>query len=353
MIKRIAIRAAVATTMLAAAVMAEPAIAWAGSSASAVLGATTVLSGNYSAGMTILLPNQATISDLPIGNPDITAAGDGRFIGFVLRPSDAAGTDGSAIVGGQLNWCYSAGCTPTSPVDYLLPLGSLNTAPVDGSLDVPAGSYDLYFITDGGPATLTLHLGGLSGTSYLTPSVPISAQEYSPTAEVPTTGAGPAAYEAGSSAPIGNPSGVFFVADTVSETAGAAAVGQCLYHAGPPVNNVYASPECPESDGAADQPTSNTATSNDDTTLVGGYGVAASANWTVGGYAIGAAAAYDFHLVTVALTYDPADLNGPGASVPEFQRPAIAALLLLPVLAFIALRRRRRVARKTGYVPAV
>jgi hypothetical protein len=295
-----------ASFVVAVALVFGVSAASASSSVDAMLGATTVISGTSPAGIAVVLPQAATISGRPIGNQDVSVSGSGRFVGFVLRSADAASGDGTALIGGQLNGCYSSGCAPAAPVTVMLALGSLNN-PQTADVTLPAGRYDLYLLTDGGPATVTLHFGGLSGAAYLAPSTPVSAKEFSPAAELPGIGAGPATYETGTQTSIGEPGGVLLLANAVSETAGAAVVGQCLSHSAPLAPGLYAFPGCPD-DSDVIQETSNAGLSSLNTDLVSAYG-AAPAEWTVGGYALGALAAYDFHLVGAAITYEPAALG--------------------------------------------
>ena len=274
-----------------------------------VLEGITTISGSQPVAVEVSLPKPASLSLASIANPDVTATGAGRFIGFVLRPAGAASTDGSALVGGQLNDCFGPACAPgANVVDYLFALGSLEPQQPVNPYTIPAGSYDLYFVPDGAPATLTLRLGGLTGSTHIQPEVPITASDYAPAPTLSDVGPGPVVYDAGTAAPIGSPGGAFLVVNTAAATADLIAGGQCLYANGPPVAGAYL-PQCPAADGAGTFETSNISNTSTSVTQAGAYGVSGSPGWQVGGYTVGAAATAELHLVVLAVTFAPDSLN--------------------------------------------
>ena len=273
------------------------------------LAGTTIVSASRPVAIRVDLPHAATLSLASIDSPDVRASGDGRFIGFVLRPANASAADGSALIGGQLNDCFAPACVPgTHIVDYLFPLGSLEPPQPTNPYTIPAGNYDLYVVPDGAPATLTLQFGGLTGATEIEPDVTATAADYSPAATLPSPGTGPVLFNAGTAAPIGAPGGAFLVVNSVEATADVIAAGQCLYQDGPPVAGTYL-PQCPGSDGAGAFETSNVSNTSTSVTQAGAYGVTNSPTWQVGGYAVGASAASDLHLVVMAVTYEPQRLN--------------------------------------------
>jgi hypothetical protein len=73
---------------------------------------------------------------------------------------------------------------------------------------LPAGRYLLYLIADGAPVTITLRLHGLSRTTKVAPSTPVSSSISVPSTETEMVGPERKAYWFGDSATIHGPAGL-------------------------------------------------------------------------------------------------------------------------------------------------
>lgn len=151
-------------------------------SARTSLGAETVITSSASGKVPVRLDQPATFnvpffSDRP---SSVKVTGGGRFAGFALV---ADGTDPNrvAIVGGRV--------ANGLPADHSLGDSSTLALSLTDALDftaasyeIPAGDYHLYVIADGSPVTVSLSLGGLTGSTSLTPTVPVAADVAEPEA---------------------------------------------------------------------------------------------------------------------------------------------------------------------------
>jgi hypothetical protein len=146
----------------------------------ALAGATTI-TGSASGKVPVRLEQPATFTVPRGGQPgSVQVTGEGRFTGFALV---ADGTDPNRVMisGGRV----SNGL----PADHSLGDSSMlaltHTDALDlatSSWELPAGDYHLYLIADGSPVTVTLSLAGLSGSTQLSPTVPVAADVARPEA---------------------------------------------------------------------------------------------------------------------------------------------------------------------------
>ncbi|MGH2711363.1 MAG: hypothetical protein ACRDH9_09200 [Actinomycetota bacterium] len=144
---------------------------------------TNTIRGSQPASIDVVIPEDATIST-PFGSsPDLDVQGEGRFVGFVLTAID---TSAPTIIGGR----FPAGADAR---ELILP-ASLYSALGGGNMDflkfypdvvdLPAGRYRLYLLTDGSPVEVTLRLGELEGSVGLAPTHPADYRLVFPEARV-------------------------------------------------------------------------------------------------------------------------------------------------------------------------
>lgn len=164
-------RALLAALMLLAGAAAVPAVA----AAPPALAGTTVVTGSAIGAMQVRVPRAATISLLPNADSTQGAAatfrGTGRLLAAVLvrRPvTDEVWLTSRGV-------CMTAGCSGERRF--------FGTHRTPGVPSAPArldpGTYTLYWITDGKPASVTLRFGGLSGRATLRPPA-VGAMQWGP-----------------------------------------------------------------------------------------------------------------------------------------------------------------------------
>lgn len=147
----------------------------------------TVIHGGSSSFMKVVIPKRVWLSgahDLWIPhltNPDVAVSGRGRVIGLVLTKMEDKrhGDERATLVVTRYGMCRGRACVPgPQPVKDVVAYGE-NTQTADdlSRIDLPAGIYGLYLITDGAPVTVSLRLHGLSGTRDLAPTRPASVTQ--------------------------------------------------------------------------------------------------------------------------------------------------------------------------------
>jgi hypothetical protein len=142
----------------------------------------TVITATASGKVPVRLDRPATftVPHLSGGPGSVQVTGEGRYAGFALV---ADGTDRDRVVigGGRVDNGLPADSSRGDSETLALSLtDALDfTAP---SYELPAGDYHLYVIADGSPVTVKLSLGGLSGSTRLTPTVPVAADLAQPDA---------------------------------------------------------------------------------------------------------------------------------------------------------------------------
>ncbi|HEV2813365.1 MAG TPA: hypothetical protein VGW10_08945 [Solirubrobacteraceae bacterium] len=294
-----------ARTWAAAALVATWAMAPAAAAQEPVTAAgTTVIEGSQPSMTRIVLPKDVTLRTGEANGrwhgQAFLATGDGRHLGFVLRPAGAPSDDLRAVAGHLVNGCFTAGCAPLV-ADQWITVSGLGEPP-DGTYTLPAGTYDLYLLTDGKPARIELKLGGLDGTTTVSPSKAVSATTVSPASTTPPgAGAGPVAYGGGAGLPIGEPGGYLFSAtQLVGQGPGSGSIGVCIYLDGPPADGNYHT--CRGADSPYNFPFT-VAPDEDNAKIVLGALAAAHDGFAIGNYVDGAMARWSAGAVSVGLTF--------------------------------------------------
>ena len=289
----------------------------------------TVVEGATSGVTRLVVPRDAKVDENPfIGS--FTASGAGRVQGLVLRVAGAPVTDIRSIRAAQVNFCYSAGCTPEAgaPVDRVMTVRGFAraTAVDDGHWVVPAGIYDLYLIADGAPGSVTLRFDGLEGTTRIRPEAPAKASIISPAPATPQLGAGAIAFSAGTVNPVGEPGGLLLESTMIRGTGPASYIlGDCFRPGGPPPANNYNG--CPGGEPQTVDPQVFPDPVAFKRASIMSALVRPSSTWTTGGYVNGFAPSWNVHHVSVALTFaetgppELADAPAPGDAVQ--QQPAL------------------------------
>ena len=201
MVVAMRMRAVLTAALLAAGLLAAPADA-----ALPTLAGTTVISGSTTGAMRVRLPRDVTLSlDATPQDPgqgkDARFSGRGRLIGVRLvsrLDHDETWLTRSAV-------CMERGCA-TRP-HFFSGITRLSSGMFDvGPARLSAGTYTLYWIADGAPASVTLSFRGLKGKTTLRPPPLARAQQWSPrelndTVE-PTTSVGARTYGGETEAPL-------------------------------------------------------------------------------------------------------------------------------------------------------
>lgn len=201
-----------------------------------VLAGKTMLEGSETGWLRVRLPKAVETPD------QTTISGNGRLIAAYLFEE----RDGSVVRDGvnfstdRFGWCAEQACEPSPWASS----GSAARTARNGLL--PAGTYRLYLIADGAPASVTLRFRGLSGATRLRPRFEaVSALRTMP-GHVPGGDVGPL-YSAGDEAPFRG-QGVSLLGHYFeTQAAGVAAFGYCVYPKRAPGDGpaAYLPPECP------------------------------------------------------------------------------------------------------------
>lgn len=223
------IRAALLATCLTA--VAGGATAGAAARPVPSLTGTVTLTGSTTGYLAVRLAAPATLDNAAFGRGGVTITGAGRYVGFFLRQEKPGGV---RLLGGRAEGSRLG--------TYLMPLQGLADGP---SLRLPAGSYRLYLLADGKPATVTLRLRGLAGSSTLRPAKRVPYTLASPAATVATPG-GNVAF-AGADATLDGPGIAFDFLRTVNSNFQASNTQLCFYDGKPPPAPLAYAPGCPRS----------------------------------------------------------------------------------------------------------
>lgn len=191
------------------------------------LGGTVTLTGRTSGYLDVRLPVAATLAN---GASGASISGGGRWAGFYLTDTRR---NGVRLLGGR------AEGSRLGP--YMMPLGGVTNA---ASFRLPAGSYRLYLLTDGAPATVTLRLGGLSGRTSVTPSRRVPFDLYTPAAIAMSPGGGNVVV-AGAAGALRGPGVAFDFLRTVNSHFQASNTEFCFYTRRPPSTPLAYAPGCP------------------------------------------------------------------------------------------------------------
>ncbi|MBI4729532.1 MAG: hypothetical protein HY775_08545 [Acidobacteria bacterium] len=123
--------------------------------------------------MRVRIPAPSTVSNEPEGNLDISIEGSGRFKGLVLV-QDVPPDDQTILVAVRVPEDALCGATycPATPLVATEAWGPGAELVVGEQLPLPAGTYRLYVMAEGGPVSITLRLHGLTGSTSLRPTKP-------------------------------------------------------------------------------------------------------------------------------------------------------------------------------------
>jgi hypothetical protein len=166
------------------------------------LAGTTVVTGSRTGSMLVRLPRavDVTMNDFTTFSPQ------GRMTAVVLKKTGA--WDAPYVSVTHAGYCGAPGCAATFPRGgggaYIWAPGSSNGT----SGRLPAGTYRLYLVTDGGPATFTFRLKGLSGSRRLTPREPARAAVVAPKPTMAEPAASPATFAGGSARKVPSTGGL-------------------------------------------------------------------------------------------------------------------------------------------------
>lgn len=201
-----------------------------------VLARKTIVEGAETGWLRVRLPEAA---DVGLEPPVVT--GDGRLIALYLLEEDdgVVGRNAAYYALERFGWCAERACTPNP---FASPSSGALTGR-DGKL--PAGTYRLYFVADGAPASVTIELSGLSGATRLHPRFTAEHELQTFSQREPLPGTAPF-YSAGAEAPIEGP-GVAFLGHYFDPADPAvAAFGYCLYPKEAPsdATTAYLPPGC-------------------------------------------------------------------------------------------------------------
>lgn len=159
--------------------------------AAVTLAGRTVVTGSRTGSIAVRLPRAVdlSITDMSTSSPR------GRLTAMVLKKDGAWNAPFAQVV--HEGYCAERACAtpfPKAGIGYVWAPGS--TSGTSGRL--PAGSYRLYLVTDGAPATFTIHLRGLSGTTRVTPTGTARAGIVTPKPTVAEPASSPALFAGGS-----------------------------------------------------------------------------------------------------------------------------------------------------------
>lgn len=175
----------------------------------AVASGTTVLSGDSTARMTLRFERDSLIDLRLLRRPDgylqpaaLETAGGAGFVGFSLV--DPSTDDGLSVVATRTPFVVDT--TFGSVTAFAEGRGRQDPSAAPEPLKpkactrcvIPAGDYDLYLITGGAGARVTMHVEGLEGESSFEPDVEIGAVQFTPDARTAPGSASPVGTSSGS-----------------------------------------------------------------------------------------------------------------------------------------------------------
>lgn len=223
-------------------------------SAPVVLAGQTTVLADHSASILVEVPSLATYATDTYGNPDLAVSGRGRVVALTLQPV-ASRDPYEALRVARFNGCDSLGCEPDRPDGYVqVPSGArrVNGHPPRALLE--PGTYRLTVLTDGGRVSASLRLGGLSGSTLITPTA-AGDSRILPAAETlsaPAAGA-PAVWSGGAELNLASTNTLVF-GFYQQETPGGSAFstqGACHFSAGTRPLGGHFLPGCPGELGSA------------------------------------------------------------------------------------------------------
>lgn len=219
-------------------------------SAPVMLAGTTVVTGSRTASMVVRLsrPVDITANDLSFDSPR------GRMTAAVLKKTGPWNAPYVSVT--HSGYCAAPGCTATFPKggggSYIWAPGSTNG--LSGRL--PAGTYRLYLITDGGPATFTFRFPSLSGSRRLTPRDPARASVVAPKPTMAEPALSPSLFAGGSARRVPASGGInaTVVWKEVPAAGAPSATGSCEYVGEPKPGKATPAFQMPCDAGRGDMP---------------------------------------------------------------------------------------------------
>lgn len=128
-------------------------------------GVTEVVGGKGFGFISVVLRKPAEISAFPFANPSIKVRSAASFAGIALKQQKKE--DGVEVIATRVATCVDLPCDER-PLEWAhVSDGSMRDA--GRSVTLPAGAYQLYVFSDGGPVRATLRLDGLDGTTTVKP----------------------------------------------------------------------------------------------------------------------------------------------------------------------------------------
>ncbi|MDQ3952566.1 MAG: hypothetical protein M3279_06345 [Actinomycetota bacterium] len=234
-----------------------------------VLAGKTVIKGAAASAVAVRLPAAARVQVLPPEGappgapaPGIGIEGAGRVAGFYLTEPDVTNFGRTYLAGVQFRFCPGAGCGPEHrPYEYTYSSGydAATGGPHEhpGAVELPAGDYLLYLVSDGAPVEVRLELQGLRGKTTIRPSSRVGSGSSMPNAENSTSIAGGKAFWYGHEAQFEGVAGMYAGAMRLDLKASTyLRVGLCISEGAdalPP--QVRDAPYCPGGTGAAEERT--------------------------------------------------------------------------------------------------
>lgn len=214
-----------------------------------VAGGTTVIRGSDTGFSLVRIPRKASIAT-PFGESrDVSAKGEGDFVGFALLAADPSGRvvtseDGSpsGVLGGRL--------PGSERIDFVMPIGGAQydfTKYYEDKVTFPAGLYRLYLIAGTGPATVEVELEGLGGRTTIGVRSPARHQVVRPPSTV-LPGATRNVYSAGAHRSIDSPGLMFQGLWLKTNPHATGQYGFCYYADTPPPEPAAYAPGCPAAD---------------------------------------------------------------------------------------------------------
>lgn len=216
------------------------------SAAAPTMRGVTAVQASGSAAATVVVPEDVSIA-LPMKgrNPDVMVRG-GERLAAVALVSAGAGEEFS-LISGVIRRCKEPGCDDR-PTHF-----TVANRLRHGRVAIPAGTYRLFVISDGGNVGATVRLHGLTGHAEIPVDRARDVHVGTPTPHVSTGPAG-SVYSAGETTEFAG-GGIVFSALWIGGRPGIQTdLGTCIYRGSPPVPDALAyGPGCDELGAAGDR----------------------------------------------------------------------------------------------------
>lgn len=216
----------------------------------AVLSATNEIRADLGGGaLYVRLPRDTYVrrAKFSAASPNIQVRGTSSFSAFVLQATPELGDVG--LIAGAFRRCLDEGACAARPVAFAFPF---HDSAQPSRIDLPAGLYRLYAISNRAPTNIALTLPGLNGRSHLLAKGVIDSQ-FTPLTSELLDGQVPNLHTAGDEFEIANERGLgLFVNWLSTELTSVDIQGHCMWHEAPPPQPVAYFPGC-EAAGAVEE----------------------------------------------------------------------------------------------------